>query len=649
MVNLPKTVRALVMFLPPLLLAGCGGGSDGGGGVPDDAGVVGGYTIGGTVAGLVTPANPALFLQNNGGDNLIAAGDGAFTFKKAQADGTAYAVTILQQPAGQHCTVSNGNGTISGASVSSVAVSCVDIVAPKVGATTPANGATGVATEAPVSAAFSEVVVVDGNSFTLSAGANISGAVSFDVTTKVAAFTPATRLERLTTYTATLTSAITDLAGNLLAGNHSWSFTTADGAWGSAALIENNNGGGADTPQIAVNASGKAIAVWQQTEGSGKTIWANRYEGGQWAGAELIGTDDGKQEFNPQIAIDASGNAIVVWEQFINGSGHDIWANRYEAGQWLGPVLMESDAGDAQSPRIAMNGSGTAVVVWQQVDGAHYSIFAKRYEAGSWGSVVQIETDNTGNASKPQIALDASGNAIAVWQHADPIIITDPLAPLPAPLNNIWANRYVAGSGWGSAAAIENGAETAATPKIAFDASGNATAVWSQSDGTRHHIWANRYLAGGAWVGAALIETNNTGAAQFPQIAFDGSGNAMVVWEQFDGTRNNIWANRYVAAGSSWGSAELIESDDTTDAHTPQIAVEAGGNALALWQQGDNNILANRYLAGTGWGSAALIENGAGKARSPQLALDGDNNALAVWPQPEGSIGNNSIYANRFK
>ncbi len=34
-----------------------------------------------------------------------------------------------------------------------------------------------------------------------------------------------------------------------------------------------------------------------------------------------------------------------------------------------------------------------------------------------------------------------------------------------------------------------------------------------------------------------------TGAAGYPQIAMDASGNAIAVWSQSDGTRNNIWAH----------------------------------------------------------------------------------------------------------
>lgn len=48
-----------------------------------------------------------------------------------------------------------------------------------------------------------------------------------------------------------------------------------------------------------------------------------------------------------------------------------------------------------------------------------------------------------------------------------------------------------------------------------------------------------------AWGTAQLIETDNAGNATLPQIAVDGSGNAIAVWRQHDGTRDNIWANRF--------------------------------------------------------------------------------------------------------
>ena len=80
--------------------------------------------------------------------------------------------------------------------------------------------------------------------------------------------------------------------------------------------------------------------------------------------------------------------------------------------------------------------------------------------------------------------------------------------------------------------------------KLSAWSNGNATAIWHQSDGTRTNIWANQYVAGVGWATAELIETEDLGDAERPQLAVDPDGNAIAVWYQDDGMRLNVWANR---------------------------------------------------------------------------------------------------------
>jgi len=84
------------------------------------------YSVGGTVDGL---AGSGLVLQNNGGDDLSISANGSFTFSKAVANESNYAVTIKTQPRAfsQTCTVSNGSGTIDTSPVRNVIVSCVTL------------------------------------------------------------------------------------------------------------------------------------------------------------------------------------------------------------------------------------------------------------------------------------------------------------------------------------------------------------------------------------------------------------------------------------------------------------------------------------------------------------------------------------------
>ena len=80
------------------------------------------FTIGGTVTGLTGGAS--LGLLNNGGDALTVTANGTFVFATPLATGSAYAVTVGTQPAGEICTVSTGSGTVGSANVTNVAVSC---------------------------------------------------------------------------------------------------------------------------------------------------------------------------------------------------------------------------------------------------------------------------------------------------------------------------------------------------------------------------------------------------------------------------------------------------------------------------------------------------------------------------------------------
>jgi hypothetical protein len=106
-----------------------------------------------------------------------------------------------------------------------------DVTAPTVLSNSPANLALDFALNRNVTATFSEALnpeTVSGSSFTLSDGtSNVAGVISFQGTT--ASFNPNDNLAANTLYTATLTTAISDLAApaNQLAANFSWSFTTS--------------------------------------------------------------------------------------------------------------------------------------------------------------------------------------------------------------------------------------------------------------------------------------------------------------------------------------------------------------------------------------------------------------------------------------
>jgi len=122
-------------------------------------------------------------------------------------------------------TDSSGNNVVL--TTNGLGVPC-DFTAPTVSFTVPANAATGVAANQKIAVTFSEAMnpaTITTTSFTLKQGTTaVTGTVSYVGVT--ATFTPATGLAPLTTYAATITTGAEDLAGNALATDFVWSFTT---------------------------------------------------------------------------------------------------------------------------------------------------------------------------------------------------------------------------------------------------------------------------------------------------------------------------------------------------------------------------------------------------------------------------------------
>lgn len=108
-----------------------------------------------------------------------------------------------------------------------------DVTAPAVTSTNPANGGTGVALASTVSATFSEAIdpsTLNATTFILrtSGGAALPGIVSYNATTRVALLTPSAALPNASSLTATITTGVKDLAGNRLATDFLFSFSTRD-------------------------------------------------------------------------------------------------------------------------------------------------------------------------------------------------------------------------------------------------------------------------------------------------------------------------------------------------------------------------------------------------------------------------------------
>src|SRR5207245_2469399 len=129
------------------------------------------------------------------------------------------------------------------------AVAAADTTPPTVSFTVPANAATGVATDEKIAAAFSEPMdpgTITKETFTLSQGTGpVAGTVTYIGVT--ATFAPAANLAPNTVYTARIKPGAKDLAGNSMASDFVWSFTTGATTDTTAPIVSCTRPTNADT------------------------------------------------------------------------------------------------------------------------------------------------------------------------------------------------------------------------------------------------------------------------------------------------------------------------------------------------------------------------------------------------------------------
>lgn len=412
-----------------------------------------------------------------------------------------------------------------------------------------------------------------------------------------------------------------------------------ESGWEDPAMLEflNADDYSPDPPQVAADPFGNAFVVWGQWDGTRYCVFADRYVYGLgWTGVENIDATFTDYCTQPDVAVDGYGNAVAVWGQ-TTALVSSVWANRYVVGEgWGTPEVIEVKTEEAGAPKVVAEPSGNATVVWKQFMSGNGHLWSNRYVVGiGWGVEEEVEP-YTESAYDFDIALDGAGCVIALWSQYD---VTH---------QNVSANRYIPGDGWGAAGMIGgNLPGNTAVPKVAADSSGNATAVWYQHDGSHWSACSNRYVVGEGWGTAELLEQDDSTDASAVHVAMGGSETALAVWQQDDAGISSIWSSFYVP-GEGWGSPETIEDIDEY-AYAPFAVVDGSGDSTVLWVQWDGARLAvfsSSYDAGAGWGEPEVASaDSGGNSGDLSASLDGFGNVVAAWHQSDGLRLN--IWANR--
>jgi hypothetical protein len=293
---------------------------------------------------------------------------------------------------------------------------------------------------------------------------------------------------------------------------------------------------------------------------------------------------------------------------------------------WLSPINLSAPGQDAEAPDVAVDAAGDATAIWDRADGAHTIIeSASRSAGGAWGQPADLSAAGR-NATEPRVAVDAAGDAVAVWARTDGAHTIIQTAWRPA------------GGAWGPSRDLSAEGQSAKTPDVAIDPAGNAVAVWARYNGTKFIIQSSTRPAGGEWGMPAADLSAEGQTAEKPRVAVDASGDAVAVWMRLNGS-NLIVQTASRPAGGGWGAADDLSAEGR-NAEDPQVSVNPGGEAVAVWTRfdGSDDIVQSATRPAGAWAFSGDLSAVGFSAETPQVALDPAGNAVAVWARANGGL-----------
>jgi hypothetical protein len=382
---------------------------------------------------------------------------------------------------------------------------------------------------------------------------------------------------------------------------------------------------------VASDADGNFVVVW--SDGQSYSYYPSRIVGRRYdrfgipQGDEFEVSAGTRRHRTPSVSMDPAGSFVVAWNAYAydSDSYSDVWARRFDA------------AGGAQGPQFRVSNNAYTY----SYGSYSYTLFHYQY------------------IQNPDVAKDAAGNFIVVWQHAT----TDPDFLGDADDQQIIGRRYnAAGMAQGGQFKLSDGTNDTyinSKAEVATQSNGDFVVVWKALD-SGDAIVARQFSAAGAPLGGE-IPVSSAVFEGVSDVASDGSGGFVVVWgsSSFNDpspAELDVAARRYDATGTPLGSAFLVNTTTTGDQCGPSIARLANGNFVVTWH-GNYTVTSNngygQVLSSSGGavGSQFLLDTTGGYVNGTSVAAQ-ENDYVVVWTDGSWQSVSNpdaaDIYGQRF-
>ena len=306
------------------------------------------------------------------------------------------------------------------------------------------------------------------------------------------------------------------------------------------------------------------------------------------------------------------------------------------------------------APSLAFNQSGYVVAVW-----GHYNTFfipARCYQQAAistdfgehWfpaADIDQASYQTNNKNTRPRVAVNDNNDALMTWHRYDSTLLpagfdvrvcsltNTPLGPTAQNLKTLDTNAGTSPS----------------RPEIAMIGN-TAIVVWSHDTaGANYFVYTSTTTDSGTnWpLSATPISMGGLAASvaePFPQLYFDATGLAVVVW-QYSSDGSTFYALQSVSidSGVTWSTASIL-SGPSNDWTLPVVGGDGNGNVIAAWEEeigpwpAPYDIKSSNYSTASGWSTPQTIDTGINDWPYPRITVNNNNQAIVTYQSADAGF-----------
>ncbi len=379
------------------------------------------------------------------------------------------------------------------------------------------------------------------------------------------------------------------------------------------------------------------------------------------------------------VIADGEGGAIVVWEDYRTwvdpGIPHsrDVYAQKITAAGEVAPgwqldgVPVSTSYTQRYEATIASDGAGGAFFAWDDYRNGVYDIYALRLAADGtrplgWPENGLRLSDEMVDKGGARILADDSGGALFFWGEGIRI----------KALRLTGAGEVAVG--WPANGKVVCGPPCSGGPnRVVGDGAGGAYLAWQDTrtfpglpeiiekymDVYAQHITGSGEVVTGWPASGLVVSALPNVVQQAPDIAADGTGGAIVTWEDNRNVISAPYVQRLTASGGlapGWMPDGLRASDAPAYGVRPHIVSDGMGGAILGFNTadpytGDYRAYAQRVTGdgriAPGWSTVgAPLASSPGGQLGALTVQDGVGGAIVAWQDTRAASGPD-IYAQK--